>query len=183
MGKHVEIVNTQSDATYRKTGKSPIPKLYGGISTSLSLYGFDFSATFAYQLGGYVLDSTYQSFMGSGDVTSNWHKDIFNRWTPENRYTDVPRVQDGDMEASQTSTRFLTSASYVSLRNATLGYTLPKSVLNKLNVQGLRVYLTGDNLWYKSARKGLDVRQSFSGSVGYGYSAIRTVSLGVNVTF
>ena len=182
-GKHVEIVNTQSDATYRKTGKSPIPKLYGGLSTSLSLYGFDFSATFAYQLGGYVLDSTYQSFMGSGDVTSNWHKDIFNRWTPENRYTDVPRVQDGDMEASQTSTRFLTSASYVSLRNATLGYTLPKSVLNKLNVQGLRVYLTGDNLWYKSARKGLDVRQSFSGSVGYGYSAIRTVSLGVNVTF
>ena len=157
--------------------------MYGGLSTSLSFYGFDISATFAYQLGGYVLDSTYQSFMGSGDVTSNWHKDMYNRWTPENRYTDVPRLQDGDQEASQTSTRFLTSASYVSLRNATIGYTLPKKVLNRMKVQGLRIYLTGDNLWYMSARKGLDVRQSFSGSVGYGYSAIRTVSLGLNLTF
>ena len=87
------------------------------------------------------------------------------------------------MEANQKSTRFLTSASYISLRNVTLGYTLPKSVLNKMKMQGLRIYLTGDNLWYKSARKGLDVRQSFSGSVGYGYSAIRTVSLGLNLTF
>ena len=179
----ITIVNQQADATYRKTGKSSIPTLYGGLSTSLSFYGFDISATFAYQLGGYVLDSTYQSFMGSGDVTSNWHKDMYNRWTPENRYTDVPRLQDGDQEASQTSTRFLTSASYVSLRNATIGYTLPKKVLNKMKVQGLRIYLTGDNLWYMSARKGLDVRQSFSGSVGYGYSAIRTVSLGLNLTF
>ena len=55
--------------------------------------------------------------------------------------------------------------------------------MNKMKMQGLRIYLTGDNLWYKSARKGLDVRQSFSGSVGYGYSAIRTVSLGLNLTF
>ena len=180
---NVTIVNSHEDATYRKIGKCPIPKLYGGLSTSLSAYGIDFSASLAYQLGGWVIDSVYSSYMTSGDVGNNWHKDIFNRWTPENRYTDVPRLQDGDMEANQTSTRFLTSASYISLRNVTLGYTLPKSVLNKMKMQGLRIYLTGDNLWYKSARKGLDVRQSFSGSVGYGYSAIRTVSLGLNLTF
>ena len=180
---NVTIVNKQGDATYRKIGKSPIPKLYGGFGTTLSLYGFDISAQFAYQLGGWVIDSGYQSFMTSGDVTSNWHKDIFNRWTPENRYTDVPRLQDGDMEANQSSTRFLTSASYFSVRNVTIGYSLPKRLLNKANIKGARVYVTGDNLWYTSARKGLDVRQSFSGSVGYGYSAIRTVSLGLNLTF
>ena len=177
------VVNAHSDASFRKIGKNPIPKLYGGFATSLNCYGFDFSASFAYQLGGWVIDSAYMNFMGAGDVSTNWHKDIFNRWTPENTDTDVPRLQDGYQDANQKSTRFLTNASYISLRNVTLGYSLPTNMLQKAKIKGLRIYLTGDNLWYLSARKGLDVRQSFTGTIGYGYSAIRTVSLGLNLTF
>ena len=172
-----------TNATHRATGKSAIPDLYGGFSTYLSAYGFDFSASFAYQLGGWTLDSNYATLMSSGTVGTNWHKDIFDRWTPQNTDSQIPRLDNGDLEANQTSTRFLTKASYLSLRNVTIGYTFPKSLTDKLDIQNLRVFLTGDNLWYTSARRGLDVRQSFSGETGFTYSALRTISAGISFTF
>ena len=184
-GDQVQTVNSTSsgEATRRKIGKTPIPDLYGGFSTYLSLYGFDLSASFAYQLGGWTLDSNYQTLMSAGDIGSNWHKDIYNRWTPENTQTDVPRVQNGSQTANETSTRFLIKSSYISLRNATIGYTIPQTVTKKIGVEKLRVFVTGDNLWYLSKRKGLEVRNSLTGSTGFVYSALRTVSAGVTVTF
>ena len=182
-GEHVKTVNSSSDATLRQTGKSALPKLYGGFSTSLSTHGFDFSASFAYQVGGYTFDSNYQSLMSAGSVGRNWHKDAFNRWTPNNTQTDVPRLQNAFQEANSTSTRWLIDASYISLRNVTIGYTFPERLTQKISMQSLRIFLTGDNLWYLSRRKGLDVRQSFSGATGFTYSALRTVSGGISVTF
>ena len=184
-GKNVQVVNTTSsgEATRRKIGKTPIPDLYGGFSTYLSLYGFDLSASFAYQLGGWTYDSNYATLMSAGDIGSNWHKDIFNRWTPENPNTDVPRVQNGLQTANETSTRFLIKSSYISLRNATIGYTVPQTATKKIGVEKLRIFVTGDNLWYLSKRKGLEVRNSLTGSTGFVYSALRTVSAGVSVTF
>lgn len=179
-----KVVNSTSNATYRKTGKTPIPDLYGGFSTSLRAYGFDFSASFAYQLGGWTNDSVYAMLMSAGATGDNWHKDIFNRWTPQNTNTDVPRVQDNYQEANQTNTtRFLIKSSYLSLRNVTLGYTLPSKLLKNAGISGLRFYVTGDNVWYLSKRKGMDVRKSFSGGNGQTYSALRTVSAGVSLTF
>lgn len=172
-----------TNATQRAVGKSAIPDLYGGISTYLSFYGFDVSASLAYQIGGWTLDSNYQGLMGSGSVGTNWHKDIFDRWTPQNTDSQIPRLDNGDLEASQTSTRFLTKASYLSLRNVTIGYTFPKRLTDKIAMQNLRIYLTGDNLWYTSKRKGLDVRQTFNGSTGFTYSALRTISAGISFTF
>ena len=185
-GKGGEFLGTTSvatNATNRAVGKSAIPDLYGGFSTYLTFYGFDVSASFAYQIGGWTLDSNYQSLMSAGSVGTNWHKDIFQRWTPQNTDTDVPRLQNADLNAAQTSTRFLTKASYLSLRNVTIGYTLPKRITDKIAMQNLRIYLTGDNLWYTSKRKGLDVRQSFSGETGFTYSALRTISAGISFTF
>jgi TonB-linked SusC/RagA family outer membrane protein len=179
----VTLVNTSSEGTLRQTGKSALPKFYGGFNTSLSTHGFDFSAAFAYQIGGYTMDSNYQSLMGAGRIGTNWHKDAFNRWTPDNTTSDVPRLQNAYQEASSTSTRWLTDASYISLRNLTVGYTFPKRIANRLSMQSLRIFATGDNLWYLSRRKGLDVRQSFSGATGFTYSALRTVSGGITVTF
>ena len=182
-GELEKTVTSTGEATRIKTGKTPIPDLYGGFSTSLRFHGFDFSANFAYQLGGYTLDSVYQGLMTAGRAGNNWHKDIFNRWTFQNTDTDVPRVQMGDQTANDTSTRFLIKSSYISLRNITLGYTLPENIVAKLPVSGLRVYVTGDNVWYLSKRKGMDVRKSFTGGNGNTYSALRTISGGVTVTF
>jgi TonB-linked SusC/RagA family outer membrane protein len=176
------VVGT-TNATRYELDKTPIPDVYGGFSTTLEAYGFDLTANFAYQIGGYAYDTQYQSLMNSGSAGDNWHKDILDRWTPENRYTDVPRLQEGSLDQSAQGDYALTSSSYLSLRNVTLGYTFPKAWLSKAGIQKLRVYLVGDNLFLLSARKGFDPRQSFTGSTGYNYSALRTVSLGINMEF
>ena len=173
-----------SEAKLYEAGKSAIPDFYGGLSTSLKAYGFDFSLQTAFQLGGYVYDDVYASLMDAGTPGTNWSTDIYKRWTPGNTDTDVPRVSSGDQNVNASSTRFLTSASYFSLRNITLGYTFPKKMLNKYKIESLRIYAVGDNLWFLSARQGLDPRQTFTGVTNSGsYSALRTTSLGLSVSF
>ncbi|MFA5045524.1 MAG: TonB-dependent receptor [Paludibacter sp.] len=173
-----------ADAKYYEAGKSAIPDLYGGLSTSLTVSGFDLSVQTAFQLGGYVYDGVYANLMTAGEPGSNWSKDIFKRWTPTNTNTDVPRVSSGDQNANSTSTRFLTSASYFSLRNITFGYTFPKKLTSKYKVEKLRLYVLGDNLMLLTARQGLDPRQSFTGTTYTGtYSALRTTSIGLTVNF
>ena len=182
-GKDGSPVHEPANAKMVQTGKSAVPDLYGGITSSWNFFGFDLSAQLAYQIDGWTLDTNYQGLMSAGTAGTNWHKDIFRRWTPQNTSTDVPRVQNRYQDASQTSTRFLTKASYLSLKNVTFGYTFPKTLMQKAKISNLRIYVIGDNLWYISHRRGLDVRQSFSGATGFTYSALRTVSAGVSFTF
>jgi TonB-linked SusC/RagA family outer membrane protein len=179
----VEKVNKTTEATLRATGKSAIPDLYGGFGTSFEFKGFDLSAHTAFQLGGYVMDDSYMSFMNPGNSGQNFHKDMFRRWTPENPQTDVPKLLFEDQDQAGVSDRWLTKASYFSIRNITLGYTLSKRVANMLKVERLRIYGVVDNLWYVSERKGLDTRQTFTGTVSYAYSPLRTISFGVSASF
>ena len=181
----VTIVNTISEASQRQTGKSAIPDLTGGFSTTVEAYGFDLSIQTAFQLGGWVFDSFYNTLMTSGGQGSNFHKDMFNRWTPANTNTNIPRLfyMGSNEGISGNSDYYLTKASYFSLKNITLGYTLPKSLASKLRIENIRVYLVGDNIWLKSKRKGLDPRQSINGTTSSIYSALSSYSLGINLTF
>lgn len=178
----VTTVNTTSEASLRQTGKSAIPKLTGGLSTTFEAYGFDLSIQTAFQIGGYVWDSQYMTLMNTGDAGENFHKDMFNRWTPANTNTNIPQLVYQDQDQALGGDFALINASYFSLRNLTLGYSLPKSLIKKVGIGNLRVYLTGDNLWLQSKRKGLDPRQSFSGGTGYVYSALSSYSIGLNLT-
>ena len=166
---------------------SAIPSVYGGFSTSVSAYGVDFSISFNYQIGGKVYDSGYASFMSSPygtTVGTNYHKDILKAWTPENKGSDIPRLQYGDQYTTSVSDRFLTDASYLNISNINVGYTLPSKITQKFGVQKLRVYLACDNVVYWSKRQGLDPRYSFTGATNFSnYSPIRTISGGVTVQF
>ena len=164
-------------------GKTAIPDLYGGLSTSLEFYGFDLNIQTAFQIGGYVYDSFYKSLMGGGEYGTNWHKDIFKRWTPTNTDTNVPRVEVNKQSLGLDGDAVLTSASYFSLRNITLGYSFPKKWMNKAKIKTLRLYVVADNIALATARKGLDPRQSFSGATDYNYSAMATVSGGITIGF
>ena len=184
--KSIEIVNKTSDATLRQLGKSAIPDLTGGFSTTLNAYGFDLTIATAFQLGGWAYDLQYAGLMNAGDNGENFHKDMFNRWTPANINTNIPALKFGNQNAGidTASDFFITKASYFSLRNITLGYTVPTNLLAKAGINRLRVYLTGDNIWLKSKRKGFDPRQSFSGNASYAhYSALSSYSIGLNVSF
>ena len=92
-------------------------------------------------------------------------------------------MQNNYTAASAASSRWLTNASYLALKNVTFSYTLPKSIQKKLDMKNCKVFLTGDNLFLLSKRKGMDPQQSFNGTSDYTYVPNRVVSLGINVTF
>ena len=185
------VTPTFDQAVQYKLG-SILPKLYGGFGTSLNAYGFDFSVQLQYQLGGRYYDGTYQALMHTqSNMGSAIHKDILNAWTPSNTLTTVPRW-DGDTQVSQSAVdRFLISSNYLSLNNVTLGYTLPKNWTSAMKLEGIRIYVAGENLAVLSARKGVDPRYNLGlGSYTQGsslnsssYSAMRTITGGITVTF
>lgn len=163
-----------------------LPTFYGGLGTSINYKNFDFSINMNYQLGGKVYDYTYQTLMHTGGITSTtWHKDIAKAWTPENPNTDVPRLLFAETYSqSPRSDRFITNASYLNIQNVNLGYTLPTSITQKLNIYNMRIYVSGENLLYFSARQGLDPRQTLKGYTNPELSSpLRTVSGGVSLTF
>ncbi|MDE6172079.1 MAG: TonB-dependent receptor, partial [Bacteroides sp.] len=177
-----ETVTKTSDATMHLCGTA-LPDVYGGFSTSFSYKGIDFSADFAYQIGGQVYDGDYASSM-SANKGHAFHADLLNAWSPENKSSNIPRFQYNDTYMASTSDRFLTSASYLSLQTLSLGYTLPTRICRSFGLEKLRVYATADNVWLWSKRQGLDPRQSISGSVSSAYYApIRTISGGITLTF
>ena len=182
----VETTSNITEATQRQTGKSAIPDFVGGLSTTVEAYGFDLTVQTAFQFGGYVYDSSYAGLMTPGDAGQNFHKDMFNRWTPTNTDTNIPalgyQMQGQTINNGNYVDFYLTDASYFSLRNVTLGYSLPKTWLQKAGIEKLRIYVTGDNIWLQSKRKGLDPRYDFTGSTNFSYSALSTYSIGLNLT-
>ncbi len=181
-----EKTETYADADYYLCGKA-LPDAYGGFGTSLNAYGFDFSIDFVYQLGGQVYDSTYASLMSSINQEGRGaaiHKDVLNAWTPENPNSNIPRFAYGDLYYSSSSDRFLTNASYLALQSINFGYTLPQKITRKIQIDNVRFYISADNIAIWSKRKGLDPRQSISGSNTNAYYApIRTISGGINISF
>ena len=181
-----DVTTTYNEASYYLCD-NPIPDLYGGFGTSLSFFGVDVSVAFTYQIGGVAYDSGYASYMASPTATSlgrNFHKDVLKSWSSENSNSDIPRFQYGDAYTAAASDRFLTSASYLNFQNAQIGYNLPAKVVDKMKVSSLRMYITCDNIWYVSCRKGFDPRFSMSGSTNNAVnSPVRTLSGGVSLTF
>ena len=186
-----EVTETFADASQYELG-SVLPKLYGGFGTTLKAYGFDFSAQFSFQLGGRYYDGTYQALMHtSSGIGTAWHKDVLKSWSETDKGSSIPRL-DGDTSVGQTAvSNYLISSDYLSINNITLGYTLPERLASTIKLSGVRVYVAGDNLAVKSARKGMDPRYSMGlGSLTSGsglnsgsYSAMRTITAGVTLTF
>ena len=181
-----EKTSNYSQATQYLCG-DPTPALYGGFGTTFDYRGFDIALAFTYSIGGLVYDSGYASYMGSptqSSAGSNFHKDILNAWTPENRNTDIPKFQYNEQYTAASSDRFLTDASYLNFQNAQIGYTFPERITRKMFVNRLRLYVACDNIIYWSCRQGLDPRQSFTGATNNAMnSPVRTISGGLNITF
>ena len=101
-------------------GKSAIPDFVGGFGFDIQLHHFTLSTNFSYGVGGWGYDGVYANLMNSaaGLGATNYHKDIRNYWTKE-KPTDQPVLATDQASAlsyaNSTSTRFLTSRSYLSL--------------------------------------------------------------------
>ena len=186
----LSTTTTNTSASYFECGSAD-PSLYGGLSSTLTAFGFDLSVTFNYSLGGKAMDYGYQSLMGnpsSGNTGFSFHKDVLKAWSETNTSSDIPRfqyaVKDNDTSANGTSDRWLTNASTLTLQNINIGYTLPKRLVAKLGLTNVRVYASGENLYYWSKRKGFDPRSSFWGSSSESsYAQVRTFTGGITVKF
>lgn len=181
------VIGQETTADYSSATKyyigTALPDFQGGITTNFTWKGLDFSVAMNYQIGGKIYDAMYSNLMhGGSNAGTNWHKDILNAWTPENKNTDIP-ILDGDQNANTFSDRFLIGADFFNIRNITLGYTFPSEWMRKAYIEKARVYVNADNVALWSRRKGLDPRQYIYGQSQANYSAIRTISFGLSLTF
>ncbi|MBO6761549.1 MAG: SusC/RagA family TonB-linked outer membrane protein, partial [Roseivirga sp.] len=175
--------NDWAEANRAFTGDSSIPDFIGSVSNRLNYKGFSLSILVAFSSGGKILDGGYSAMMGSGDFGESHHVDQLNAWKQPGDITSVPRLENGNAEQVQTqSTRFLTDASWISLRNVSLSYTFDDSMVNRLGLSNLNVFISGDNLWFSAARKGLNPQYSLAGTgSGNDYNPNKIFSVGLNL--
>lgn len=124
---------------------------------------------------------------------TNVTKKNMDHWTEENPNAYFPRIkayaaEDANMELAAAQTKYLQDASYLRMKNLTIGYTLPKSVLDKLKISYLRFYLSAENLFtISNLDKGIDldpeIIDKYNGFNSGTYPMQRVYSMGVNLTF
>lgn len=166
-----------------KVGSS-LPKVSGGFQSDLTWRDLSLSMLFSYAIGGKLYNNDYKSMISvSGGNGSTLSKDMLNRWTPENRYTDIPRLSyDQTSYFTSSSSRWLVNRSFLRLKTVTLSYNLPEKWLHYATIKQASIFLQGENLLTFCHQQGLDPEQPINGMVSYRYPAMKTFSFGINVT-
>ncbi|MDX5438012.1 MAG: TonB-dependent receptor [Pontibacter sp.] len=161
-----------------------LPDVTGGVTNNFQYKNFDLSVFFTYSLGGKILNTDYSNLLHGGDrAGTSWHEDIQNRSQKPGDVTDVPKMGTSqNLNTNSLSSRFLVDASYLRLRNVTLGYTLPKSLQEKVGLKNARVFVQGDNMWTLFKTPGLDPEQSIDGLTNNRFPTQKTFSVGVRAT-
>jgi TonB-linked SusC/RagA family outer membrane protein len=184
--------NNYNNATRIFAGLGIAP-LNAGITNTFSFGGFDFSFLFTGVFGNKI------NFYGVGRFSSangrfedNQTTDQLNSWRADNKNTNIPEARLFANNGAQPSTRFIQDGQFIRLRNATISYTLPKSVLEGIGVNNVRVFVSGQNLLlFLSNYTGWDpeVNTDFladnisQGTDFYTAPQPRTVTFGINIGF
>ncbi len=181
------VTKNYDDATEVFIDKSFIPDIRGAFRLSARYKSFDLSTQFTYSLGGYAYDGQYAELMSDrfGAAGNNFHIDIRNRWQRPGDITNVPLLSDNAIvNSTRTSTRFLISTDYLALNNARIGYTLSDRILEKTGLDNVNIWISGDNLFINTARKGFNPNVREDGASGRRiYAPPTTLTLGVRVKF
>lgn len=180
-----ENYNEANTTASKIVAGTSLPDLSGGFGTNLKFKDFEFSALFAYSIGGKIYNGDKVSLLHNGSSAGRaMSVDLLDRWTPDNTNTNVPRLQTSNAYAwTSTSTRFLIDADYLRLKNLTLGYNLPENILRVIHVANLKIYAQAENLLTFFKEEGIDPEQTIGGSTYFRYPAMKTISFGVNLTF
>ncbi|WP_168196315.1 SusC/RagA family TonB-linked outer membrane protein [Echinicola soli] len=163
----------------RKVLGNPFPRYTYSIRANMAWKGFDLSV-FVQGVGkavGYLYDNARHAFKSYSMYPQEIHLD---RWTPENIDASYPRLIFGETYNTRVSSYWLEDASYVRLKNLQIGYTLPARLLEKIRVNKLRVYFSGDNLLTKTDFYYAYDPESPLSAGGY-YPQVKTFVFGVNI--
>ncbi|MBO4571749.1 MAG: SusC/RagA family TonB-linked outer membrane protein [Bacteroidales bacterium] len=178
---------------------SSIPKVYGGITSDLSIGRFSLAINLYYQLGGKGYDRGYSNIMQQGTIGDNspWinrHVDAAKSWTPENPSTEFAiwttstKALGSSTYAANTtatrSTRWLTNTNMLEINNITASYNFSKTVCNTLGIDGLRAFVSADHLYLLNSRRGYFTNYSLSNyTANASYSKpARTIMIGLDFT-
>ncbi|MBJ7881047.1 SusC/RagA family TonB-linked outer membrane protein [Gelidibacter salicanalis] len=141
------------DETYQGTA---IPKYEYSMSLSADYKNFDFNIFFQ-GVGGNKIYNGNDFRLLSLDTGRNFRAEAANAWTTSNTNTNIPRAVLGDPNRnSRASTRFLEDGDYLRIKTIQIGYSLSSNVLESLELDKFRVYLTGQDLFTFTNYSGLD---------------------------
>jgi hypothetical protein len=165
-----------------------IPDVLGGFNNTFTFKGFDLSFLITYTFGasgfdypGYFMRSDglrLASFITAKDVAGNY-------WTPDNTNVTYPLPEyNRSRRTDQFSTRHIFSTDHIRMKEITLGYTIPKNLLNKAALDNVRVYFKAVNpfmIW--QATEGLDPEIPINGYRTTDTPPLRMLALGVTIGF
>ncbi|NNV55831.1 SusC/RagA family TonB-linked outer membrane protein [Limnovirga soli] len=167
------------------------PDFTWGLNNTISFQNLDFSFFFQGSQGNKLANyNTFdlQNFTGQNNVLAEAG---LNRWTPENPSNKYPRaLSSGSLDVGVFSSNIVEDASYIRLKNVTLAYRLPYSILKKTGIQNLKLYAGATNLWTHTKYTGYDPEANTYGQsttlIGIdlgGYPQTTTYTIGINAGF
>ena len=165
---------------------NPWPKHIFGLSANLEYKGFYLNSLFNSQIGHQI----YRTYERSDVTFSNYQSFWLDRWTEDNPSAEMPRLVVTDPNNNQRPSDFyVEDGSFFRLRNLQIGWTVPKKWLKKAQVQELKVYVTGNNLFTITNYRGFDPDIGTNGWIldtgidkGF-YPTNRSFGAGLNMTF
>ena len=155
---------------------TPEPDFVANMVNSFRLYDWDLSFEL-YCRWGHMINA---GVFGQQPMTAMNFVNL-NYWTPENPTNDYPRPDENAQVYQQNTVLSLRDGSFIRLKNLTVGYTVPKKIVNKLHMDRIRLYLTGENLWNWS-KDGLH-KYHFDLETGSSYPTIASFTFGLSATF
>lgn len=179
--KDGNITNEYRESDKVMTGKTFDSPWMGGFGTTLSWKGFQLSAQFSWMAKRFVMnnDRFFEESNGLYTVYNQSRRLLYDRWKKPGDLTDIPRYG----EVAQLDDRFLENASFMRLKNLSLAYTLPQSLLKKSKFfTSARLYIQGQNLWTITGFNGLDPEVA-SNVYQAQYPATRQFTFGAELSF
>ncbi|MFP4092409.1 MAG: SusC/RagA family TonB-linked outer membrane protein, partial [Cyclobacteriaceae bacterium] len=158
---------------------SDVPDFYGGITNNFNYKGFDFSFFFFYRVG-HMIQSNFHE--GNNTLFARYNNLDVDYWTIDNPSNEAPRPNQNQERPRNGSTLTYFDGSFIKLRNVTLGYNLPQALTQKIGLSRLRLYASGQNLWFASEYDTFDPENDDDIEIG-DIPTNRLILFGINASF
>jgi TonB-dependent starch-binding outer membrane protein SusC len=180
--------NNWNNAQRVVSAGSASPKYWGGFTNTISFKGFTLEAQLNYQFGNMVRDTWGGFYNGSGNggAFNKVQRQYDERWTTPGQNAKMPRyLYNGNKLAQNFSTFYLAKGDFMRLRNLQLGYSIPKSIVNKLKLNAANLYVRGTNLftWVKDDYLPWDPEQGVSSESNLNVFIPKTFAFGISLSF
>ena len=162
---------------------NPNPDLIYSMSNRFDWKGFDLEIYLQGNLGNQVFNANRMTLEGM-KVSDNQSIAVLNRWVGEGTSNNMPRsIYNDPNKNTRASNRFVENGSYLRIKNISLGYTLPSSLIRNAYMESARIYFSTQNVFTFTGYSGIDPEVGING-IDYGaYPLTRTISLGLNISF